>query len=121
MPTGNLAAKLAAEGTNTDMDIFYDLDFSYAGLVKKFLADLLNYDQSIYVDDCKVKDAHYLAMTRNGVAIIINPAVLAEKGISEPISHEDLLKPEYKSLISMPVLKSSGTGYMFVKNLVNAW
>ena len=27
MPTGNLAAKLAAEGTDTDMDIFYDLDF----------------------------------------------------------------------------------------------
>ena len=35
MPTGNLAAKLAAQGTDTDMDIFYDLDFSYAGLVEE--------------------------------------------------------------------------------------
>ena len=35
MPTGNLAAKLAAEGTDTDMDIFYDLDFSYAGKVEQ--------------------------------------------------------------------------------------
>ena len=66
MPTGNLAAKLAAEGTDTDMDIFYDLDFSYAGLVKQYLADLSLYDQSIYVDDCKVEDARYLAATRNG-------------------------------------------------------
>ena len=74
MPTGNLAAKLAAEGTDTDMDIFYDLDFSYAGLVEKYLADVSSYDQSIYVDDCKVANAHYLAATRNGGAIIVNPA-----------------------------------------------
>ena len=44
MPTGNLAAKLAAEGTDTDMDIFYDLDFSYAGLVEQYLADVSEYD-----------------------------------------------------------------------------
>ena len=77
MPTGNLAAKLAAEGTATDMDIFYDLDFSYAGLVEQYLADVSSYDQSIYVDDCKVENAHYLAATRNGGAIIVNPDVLA--------------------------------------------
>ena len=121
MPTGNLAAKLAAEGTDTDMDIFYDLDFSYAGLVEQYLADVSAYDQSIYVDDCKVENAHYLAATRNGGAIIINVDVLAEKGLEEPTCYADLLKPEFKGLISMPNPKSSGTGYMFVKNLVNAW
>ena len=121
MPTGNLAAKLAAEGTDTDMDIFYDLDFSYAGLVKQYLADVSAYDQSIYVDDCKVENAHYLAATRNGGAIIVNPDVLKAKGIAEPTCYEDLLKPEFKNLISMPEPKSSGTGYMFVKSLVNAW
>ena len=62
-----------------------------------------------------------MAATRNGGAIIINPNVLAEKGIEEPTSYEDLLKPEYKGLVSMPDPKSSGTGYMFVKNLVNTW
>ena len=121
MPTGNLAAKLAAEGTDTDMDIFYDLDFSYAGLVEQYLADVSAYDQSIYVDDCKVENAHYLAATRNGGAIIVNPEVLEAKGIEEPTCYEDLLKSEYKNLISMPNPKSSGTGYMFVKSLVNAW
>ena len=121
MPTGNLAAKLAAEGTDTDMDIFYDLDFSYAGKVEQYLADVSAYDQSIYVDDCKVENAHYLAATRNGGAVIINPDVLAAKGIEEPTCYEDLLKPEFKNLVSMPDPKSSGTGYMFVKNLVNAW
>ena len=121
MPTGNLAAKLAAEGTDTDMDIFYDLDFSYAGLVEQYLADVSSYDQSVYVEDCKVASGKYLAATRNGGAIIINPKVLEEKGLEEPKTFQDLLKPEYKNLISMPNPKSSGTGYMFVKMLVNAW
>ncbi len=121
MPTGNLAAKLAAEGTDTDMDIFYDLDFSYAGLVEQYLADVSAYDQSIYVDDCKVESCRYLAECRNGGAIIVNPDVLAAKGLEEPTCYADLLKPEYKNLVSMPDPKSSGTGYMFVKSLVNAW
>lgn len=121
MPTGNLAAKLAAEGTSTDMDIFYDLDFSYAGLVEQYLADLSSYNQSVYVEDCKVPNARYLAATRNGGAVIINPDVLKARGIAKPTCYADLLKPEFKNLISMPSPKSSGTGYMFVKNLVNAW
>ncbi len=121
MPTGNLAAKLAAEGTDTDMDIFYDLDFSYAGLVEQYLANVSSYDQSIFVDDCKVESGRYLAATRNGGAIIINPDILEEKGLPEPTSYQDLLRSEYKGLISMPDPKSSGTGYMFVKSLVNAW
>ena len=121
MPTGNLAAKLAAEGTDTDMDIFYDLDYSYAGLVEQYLADVSAYDQSVYMDDCKVASNKYLCEVRNGGAIILNPDVLAAKGIEEPTCYADLLKPEFKNLISMPNPKSSGTGYMFVKSLVNAW
>ena len=121
MPTGNLAAKLAAEGTDTDMDIFYDLDYSYAGLVEQYLADVSAYDQSIYMDDCQVESNKYLCETRNGGAIILNPDVLAAKGLEEPTCYADLIKPEYKDLVSMPNPKSSGTGYMFVKSLVNAW
>ena len=121
MPTGNLAAKLAAEGKDTDMDLFYDLDFSYAGLVEQYLADVSSYDQSIYMDDCKVASNRYLCEVRNGGAIIVNPEVLKAKNLEAPTSYADLLKPEYKGLISMPNPKSSGTGYMFVKSLVNAW
>jgi len=121
MPTGNLAAKFAAEGADTDMDIYYELDFTYAGLVEQYLADLSAWDQSIYADDCKVASNKYLAQNRNGGAIIVNPDVLAAKGLPEPACYADLIKPEYKGLVSMPSPKSSGTGYMFVKSLVNAW
>ena len=121
MPTGNLAAKLAAEGTSTDIDIIYDLDYSYAGLVEEYLCDLSEYDQTIYTDDVIAESGKYMAECRNGGAVIINPDVLKAKGLEEPTCYADLIKPEYKGLVSMPSPKSSGTGYMFVKNLVNVW
>ena len=58
---------------------------------------------------------------RNSGAIVFNTELLAEKNLPEPSSYADLIQGEYKGLLSMPNPKSSGTGYMFLKNLVNAW
>lgn len=120
--TGNHAAKLLAEGTNTECDITYDLEYGYMEQLAQagVLADLTAYDKSIYMDDTVVSD-NYLIQCRVGGAVIVNTDLLAEKGLAEPTSYEDLLKPEYKGLISMANPKSSGTGYMFLKSLVNAW
>lgn len=122
MSTGNHAAKLLAEGTKTECDITYDLDYGYMSQLDALgeFADLSNYDMSIYTDDA-VLSKNFIIEYRNGGAIIINPDVLKTKGIEEPTNYEDLLKPEYKGLISMPSPKASGTGYMFLKSLVNAW
>lgn len=122
MSTGNHAAKLLAEGTNTECDITYNLEYSYLYQLSQAgtLADLSAYDQSIYCDDL-VESNDYLIESRNGGAIILNTEVLEQKGLAEPTSYEDLLKPEYQGLISMPSPKASGTGYMFLKSLVNAW
>lgn len=120
MPTGNLAAKIQAEGKDTEADILFDLDYGYVEAVEPYLAKLDDYDQSIFLDDAKT-DGKYLSATRNGGAIIINLDVLEEKGLTEPTCYEDLLGKEWKGLVSMPNPKSSGTGYMFLKSLVNAW
>ena len=122
MSTGNHAAKLLAEGTNTDCDISYDLEYAYLAQLDQagVLADLSAYDMSIYMQDT-VESSNYIVQCRNGGAVIVNTEVLAEKGLAEPTCYEDLLKPEYKGLISMPNPKSSGTGYMFLKSLVNSW
>lgn len=120
--TSKLTAKLVAEGTNTDCDIIHDLSYlNLDSLVEKdLLADLSEYDTSIYVEGA-ASSKYYLPELRTGGAVIINTKVLADKGLAKPTSYEDLLKPEYKGLISMPDPKSSGTGYMFLKCLVNAW
>lgn len=119
--TGNHAAKLKAEGTNTECDITIDLEDVYLDLIKENLADLSHYDFSIYADEMVDEDYKYLPAMRNGGAIVLNMDILEEKALPEPESYKDLLKEEYKDLISMPNPKSSGTGYVFVKSLVNAW
>lgn len=119
--TGSHAAQLIAEGKETDCDITYDLEYSYleelaaAGV----LADVSDYDTSVYTEDA-ITSSFYLPELKNGGAIVINPDVLAEKNLPVPQSYEDLLKPEYAGQISMPSPKSSGTGYMFLKSLVNS-
>lgn len=122
MSTGNHAAKLLAEGTSTDCDITYDLEYAYLTQLAQnnLLADLSSYDQNIYVSDTVVSN-NYLVHLRNSGAVILNTEVLKQKNLPEPTSYADLLKPEYANLISMPSPKSSSTGYMFLKNLVNAW
>lgn len=119
--TGNHAAKLLAEGTNTECDITYDLEYGYMEQLAQagVLADLSAYDTSIYTDDAVVSK-YYLIQCRVGGAVILNTEVLKEKGLAEPTCYDDLLKPEYADLISMANPKSSGTGYMFLKSMVNA-
>lgn len=122
MSTGNMAAKMMFEGAQTDGDIVHDMEYGYMTKLDEagVLADLSSYDTGIYVEDA-IESSNYLPVYRNGGAIIVNTEVLAERGLSKPSSYEDLLKPEYKGLISMPSPKSSGTGYMFLKALVNVW
>lgn len=122
LSTGNHAARLLAEGTGTSCDITYDLEYAYLAQLdeKGLLADLSGYNKDIYLEDT-VESDNYVVQCRNGGAIILNTQVLAEKNLPEPTSYEDLLKPEYKGLISMPNPKNSGTGYMFLKSLVNTW
>ena len=121
MPTGNHAAKLLAEGKNTACDITYDLEYTYLAKLEAegILADLSGYDFSVFAEDV-VKSHYYMPEYRNGGAIIINPKVLADRGLTVPTCYDDLLKPEYKDLISMPNPASSGTGYMFLLAMVNA-
>lgn len=120
--TGNHAAKLLAEGKNAECDISYDLEYAYMEQLSRagVLADLSEYDRCIYNADTVLSN-DYLIQCRVGGAVILNTEVLNEKGLAEPTCYEDLLKPEYQGLISMPNPKSSGTGYMFLKSLANTW
>lgn len=118
--TGNHAAKLKAEGTNTEADITLDLEDLYLDMIKENLADLSDYDFSVFSEDLVNNDYKYLPALRNGGGIILNMDILEEKSLEEPESYDDLLKDEYKDLISMPSPKSSGTGYVFLKSLVNS-
>ncbi|MBE6563596.1 MAG: extracellular solute-binding protein [Ruminococcaceae bacterium] len=120
--TSKLGSKLLAEGENTDCDIIHDLSYLTLDALdaEGLLADLSEFDASKY-DESLISTSTYLPECRTGGGIIVNTKVLAAKNLEKPTSYEDLLKPEYKGLISMPNPKASGTGYMFYKSLCNAW
>ena len=121
LSTGENAAKLMAEGTETPCDIVWGLEVGYLDNLTENLADISQYDSSSYVEDMQIGGNKYLVAHRYSGCIAVNTALLQEKGLAVPQSYEDLLKEEYRNLIAMPNPKSSGTGYIYLKSLVNAW
>jgi iron(III) transport system substrate-binding protein len=119
--TGNLAAKLKAEGAATDCDIIGEMDSAYLEGILDNLADLSSYNSSVFLDELIPSHHKYLPFIKSAGCIIINEEFLADRNIPIPESYQDLIKPIYKGVLSMPNPKSSGTGYFFLKNLVNEW
>jgi iron(III) transport system substrate-binding protein len=119
MATGNLAAKLTAEGAETECDIIGELDTAYLEGLLDNLADLSSYDSSVFLDSLVPAHHKYLPMTKGTGCIFYNEDFLAARNLPVPASYDDLLKPEYKGIISMPNPKSSSTGYFFLKSLIN--
>ena len=121
LPTGTHAAKLEAEGLDTACDISFELDYGYLGSLEGLFADLSAYDTSPYLDELIPESRKYLPELRNGGCIAVNRQILDERGLPLPQNYQDLVREEYRGLVSMPNPKASGTGYMFLKSLVNAW
>lgn len=123
--TGQLLSKLQAEGQNSDCDIFYDLEVVNAEIILNanpdLFVDLSDYDFSIY--DASVTgytDRHhkYAVNGKTAGAFLVNTKMLDDLGLPIPASYEDMLKPEYRELISMPNPQSSGTGYSYYNGMI---
>ena len=123
MSTGKAAAKVYAEGADTEVDIMVGLETGYLNKISGSLADISGMSAIPYVDGLTPADNNDLWVTweRQAGAIIVNRDILDKYGLEAPQTYEDLLKPEYKGLIAMPDPKSSGTGYFFYKNWANLW
>ena len=97
MTTGELAAKLIAEGKNTGCDIIYDLEYNYMLKLDESggLADVSELcNENDFCEDTIISK-NFVPTYRNVGAIILNTELLKEKGVAEPERYDDLLKPEY--------------------------
>jgi len=121
LSTGNHAAKLKAEGTQTEADIILNLETGYLEGLQDILADLSSYNLSEFLPELVPASKKFLPWDKSSGAIVISRPKLESLGLPVPASYQDLLKPIYKGLISMPNPKTSGTGYMFLVSLINAW
>ena len=123
--TGQLLSKLQAEGTNSDCDIFYDLEVVNAEIILNanpdLFVDLSDYDFSVYdssVTGYTDRHRRYAVNGKTAGAFLVNTKMLEEEGLPIPVSYEDMLKPEYEELVSMPSPLSSGTGYSYYNGMV---
>lgn len=119
MSTAKSAAKLSVEGTNADADIVVGLEQAYMTKVEEHMANVTRYSHLEYEDDMNVGHGKYLIWERQAGSVIVNKTILEKEELPMPETYEDLLNPVYKNYIAMPDPKSSGTGYFFLKNLVN--
>lgn len=121
MNTSSIAAKVIEEGNNCTCDIILSEEYAYLYKCEEYLAELKDFNYSVFLDELVPANHKFTPELRNGGCIIVNPKVLAEHQISTPTGYQDLLAPQYKGLISMPSPLSSGTGYMFLRQLANEW
>ena len=117
--TAKAAAKLSIEGPASDADIVVGLEQAYMTKVEKHMANVSEFSHLEYEDDMVVPSGRYLTWERQAGSIIINKRILEKEKLPIPKTYEDLLDPQYKNLVAMPDPKSSGTGFFFLKNLVN--
>lgn len=118
--TGTCAARLKMEGAESEADVVLMLEGGYLMEIADAL-ETLDYDMSVFEPDLLDGSNTYLPFRRESACIAMNVAELERRGIPVPASYEDLTDPVYEGLICMPNPKTSGTGYNFLKSLVNAW
>ena len=121
MNSSEIAAKVSEEGENCSCDIILSDEYGYLTMCEDQLVELKDFDFSQFLDDIVPASHKYTPEVKNGGCIILNMDVIAEKGLDEPTCYEDLLDPQYEGLVSMPSPASSGTGYMFLRQLTNEW
>lgn len=121
MNSSTIAAKVMAEKENCVCDIILSNEYGYLEMCSEQLATLDQFDFSVFLDDIVAQSKKYTPEVKNGGAVIVNTDVLAKRGLPMPTSYQDLLDPQYKNLVSMPNPASSGTGYMFLRQLTNEW
>lgn len=118
MATGNLAAKIKAEGTNTEADIIVDLETSHINNLKDNFASINSFDTSSYLDEVDTSN-NYITWTKYSLGIILDKQYFEKNNLPIPKTYDDLLNPVYKDLIAMPDPTVSGSGYAFLLNMKN--
>lgn len=119
--TGIITAKLLAEKDNPQADVVWGV--AATSLLVLDQNSMLEPYSPVGVDriQAEFKDSaspeHWVGIDAWETAIIANTVELDKKGLAIPQSYEDLLKPEYKGLITMPNPASSGTGFLTVSGL----
>ncbi|MGL5616209.1 MAG: putative 2-aminoethylphosphonate ABC transporter substrate-binding protein [Sarcina sp.] len=115
---GVISAKLVSENENPQADVIWGLsainmiDLEDRNLLKPYKSKTFEEVNKKFIDDGEVPN--WTGLTVTETAFVVNHKELEKLNLKVPESFEDLIKPEYKGLITMPNPASSGTGYFTV-------
>lgn len=119
---GVISAKLISEKGNPQADIVWGLsainmiDIEGKGLLEAYSPRNIDDINKKFRDDNEVP--YWIGMNATETAFVVNYKELEKLGVEVPKSFADLIKPEYKGLITMPNPASSGTGYFTVSAIL---
>ncbi|MDR6879126.1 putative 2-aminoethylphosphonate ABC transporter substrate-binding protein [Bacillus sp. 3255] len=120
--TGIVTAKLLAEKENPQADVVWGLAATSLLVLDQnsMLAPYAPKGVDRILPDFKDKNPvpHWVGIDAWETAFIVNKVEMEKRKLPIPASYEDLVKPEYKGLITMPNPSSSGTGFLTVSGLV---
>ncbi|EQJ27825.1 extracellular solute-binding protein [Clostridioides difficile] len=104
--TGDITARLLAEKDNPQADVVWGVAATSLlvaddqGMLEPYAPKGSEEIESAFKDDKEVPS--WVGIDAWMTGITVNTKELSDKNIPVPSSYEDLIKPEYKGLISMP-------------------
>ena len=122
--TGVITAKLLAEADNPRADVFWGVAATSIlmadgrGLLEPYAPRGLEHIDARFRDS---RDPpHWVGTDVFMTAFSVNTAEMSKRHLEVPRSYEDLTKPQYKGLVTMPNPASSGTGFCAVAGVLQA-
>lgn len=122
LSTGDLAARIIAEGANPQHDVIWG--WAVTNMVDPRMLALMEPYRPAGLDKVpeRFRDASgkWFAVTGYMAAFCVNNERLKAKGLAMPKSWADLTQPGFKGEVVMPNPASSGTGYIQIAALLQA-
>lgn len=120
--TGIVTAKFLAEKNNPQADVIWGLAATslikarHEGMLEPYAPAGLEKVDGMFRDSSSIPS--WVGIKAWETGFIVNTIELRERGLPMPQSYADLIKPEYKGLITMANPASSGTGYLTVSGIM---
>jgi iron(III) transport system substrate-binding protein len=121
--TGIVTAKLLAEKDNPVADVIWGTALTslmicdQQGMLTGYAPQGLDRIRPSFRDQRR-DPPHWVGIKAWMTGFVCNTIELEERGLEPPRSYDDLLKPDYEGLITMPHPASSGTGFLTVSAIL---
>ncbi len=122
LSTGPIAQRAIAEKANPQADVVWMVnDVALNQLKAAGVFEPYEPKGAKVPDGFRDPDGFWTAHNATIMALAVNTKLLQEKKLPKPATWQDLTKPVYKGMVSMPAPTKSGTGYSIAVTMYDAY